>query len=118
MSHGRAAIRSALCASVLLATPGPYRLAAAEAPAPARAPADNIARALPESKRPVLFNTPEADQILGTLQVFPPDNPWNEDVSGLPLHPNSRKIIASIGAEKPLAFNWDMGFVLVPPDQP
>jgi hypothetical protein len=34
-----------------------------------------------------------------------------------PVHPNSRNIIASIGFEKPLRYNPDMNFVLVPPDQ-
>ena len=29
---------------------------------------------------PVLFDTPEADRILAAMQIFPPDNPWNEDV--------------------------------------
>jgi hypothetical protein len=33
------------------------------------------------------------------------------------LHPNSKKIIASIGAGKPLRYNPDMSFILVPPDQ-
>lgn len=66
---------------------------------------------------PVLFNTREADETLSRLQVFPPDNPWNQDVSAWPLHPNSRNIIASIGADKPLRYNPDMAFVLVPPDQ-
>jgi hypothetical protein len=72
---------------------------------------------MPAIDRPILFNTPEADRILEDLQVFPPDNPWNEDVSRWPLHPNSRRIIASIGADKPFRYNPDMGFVLVPPDQ-
>jgi hypothetical protein len=67
--------------------------------------------------RPILFDTPEADRILETLRVFPPENPWNVDISKWPLHPNSRKIIASIGQEKPFRYNTDMGFVLVPPDQ-
>jgi hypothetical protein len=67
--------------------------------------------------RPVLFNTSEADRILEGLQVFPPDNPWNADISDWPLHPNSRALIASIGADKPLRYNPDMNFVLVPPDQ-
>jgi hypothetical protein len=51
------------------------------------------------------------------LQVFPPDNPWNEDISRLPLLPNSKKMIATIGTDKPLAYNLDMGFVLIPPTQ-
>jgi hypothetical protein len=65
----------------------------------------------------VLFNTPEADQILASLQVFPPDNPWNEEVSDRPVDPDSAAIIRSIGADKPLGYNLDMNFVLVPPDQ-
>ena len=72
---------------------------------------------MPEIKQPVMFNTPEADKILAGLQVFPPENPWNEDITKRPVHPRSQKIIESIGAEKPLAFNSDMGFIFVPPDQ-
>ena len=72
---------------------------------------------LPRISAPVLFDTPEADAILAAMQVFPPDNPWNQDVSGLPLHPDSAKMIASIGADKSLGYNLDMGFVIVPPDQ-
>src|SRR5438067_99925 len=45
---------------------------------------------LPEITQPIWFNTPEADRILEALQVFPPDNPWNADISAWPLHPNSR----------------------------
>lgn len=67
--------------------------------------------------RPVPFNTPEADRIVAGLQVFPADNPWNEDISGWPVHPNSARIVATVGAEKPLRGNPDMGFILVPPDQ-
>ncbi len=71
----------------------------------------------PEITRPLMFNTPEADRILEALQVFPPDNPWNEDISKRPIHPNSKKLVGSVGAEKNLAYNLDMGFILVPPDQ-
>jgi hypothetical protein len=38
----------------------------------------------------------------GDVPIFPPDNPWNQDVSRLPVHPLSADYIASIGAEKPL----------------
>jgi hypothetical protein len=72
---------------------------------------------MPAITKPVLFNTPEADAVLAALQVFPPDNPWNEDISKRPVHPNSAKMIAGIGADKRLAYNLDMSFVLVPPDQ-
>jgi hypothetical protein len=34
----------------------------------------------------------------GYGQVFPPDNPWNIDVTRLPVHPNSANFVASIGS--------------------
>jgi hypothetical protein len=67
--------------------------------------------------QPVMFHTPEADAILSALEVFPADNPWNQVVSDWPLHPNSANIIASMGVKKPLRYNADMAFILVPPDQ-
>ena len=73
---------------------------------------------MPPITKPVLFCTPEADAICSALEVFPPDNPWNQVVSDWPLHPNSKNIIASIGLQKPLRCNPDMGFILVPPGQP
>jgi hypothetical protein len=66
----------------------------------------------------VMFDTPEADRILSKMRIFPPDNPWNEDISKRPVDPNSAAIIRSIGADRPLGYNLDMNFVLVPPDQP
>jgi hypothetical protein len=72
---------------------------------------------LPKITQPVMFDTKQADAILAALQVFPADNWWNRDVSGLPLHPDSAAMIASIGPDKPLEYNLDMGFVIVPPDQ-
>jgi hypothetical protein len=71
----------------------------------------------PTITQPVMFNTPEADRILSELQIFPPDNPWNEDISKRPVAPNSTNLIASVGADKSLAYNFDMAFILVPPDQ-
>jgi hypothetical protein len=65
-----------------------------------------------------MFNTPEADAILSALEVFPADNAFNQLVDDWPLHPNSKNIIASIGTDKPFRYNPDMGFVIVPPDQP
>jgi hypothetical protein len=72
---------------------------------------------LPEITKPVVFGTPEADRILTALQVFPPDNPWNEDVSERPLHPRSAAIIETIGRDEPLDYNLDMSFVIVPASQ-
>jgi hypothetical protein len=71
----------------------------------------------PPIKSPVLFNTPEADAIVAALQIYPPDNAWNQPVDRWPLHPNSRNIVASIGPGKPVRCNYDMGYVLVPRDQ-
>lgn len=61
------------------------------------------------------------------LQIFPPDNPWNTDISGYRVHPDSDVFIASIGKDKPL--HPDFGgpwqgrpngipYVLVKGDQP
>lgn len=74
--------------------------------------------AMPAVTKPVMFNTPEADQILAALQVFPPDNPWNEDISSLPVLKNSREMIAAIGVDKKFAYNSDMSFIIVPANQP
>ncbi len=72
---------------------------------------------MPKITRPISFDTPEADAILSALEVFPENNPWNLVVSDWPLHPKSKAIVASIGADKPLRYNPDMGFILAPPDQ-
>ena len=74
--------------------------------------------AAPKLTKPVMFNTPEADGILAALRVFPPNNPWNEDISKLPVLKNSKEMIATIGPEKSLAYNLDMAFILVPGNQP
>lgn len=39
---------------------------------------------------------------LGTRQLFPADNPWNQAVEDQPVDPNSDAILASIGKEKGL----------------
>jgi len=72
---------------------------------------------LPAITKAVMFNTPEADKILSAMQIFPADNPWNEDISKLPVKKNSKEMIAGIGPDKKFAYNLDMGFIIVPPDQ-
>lgn len=72
----------------------------------------------PAKAKPILFNTPEADAILSKLQVFPKDNPWNEDISERPVHPDSDRIIDKIGRHLRFRWNHDMAFIIVPPDQP
>ena len=73
---------------------------------------------MPLVSKPVLFDTPEADAILAALKVFPADNAWNQIIADWPLRPDSKQIVASIGNEKPLRYNTDMAFVLVPTNQP
>ncbi len=80
-------------------------------------PLRGTAAKLPPITKPIPFCTPEADAILAELPVFPPDNPWNVAVDAWPVAANSAAVIASIGANKPLRYNTDMGFVLVPPNQ-
>jgi hypothetical protein len=39
---------------------------------------------------------------IGTCSIFPADNPWNQDVSTLPVHADSDTFIASIGRDDPI----------------
>jgi hypothetical protein len=73
---------------------------------------------MPPIDRPIPFDTPEADAICSALEIFPANNPWNLVIEDWPVHPNSKNLVASIGEAKPLRCNTDMGFILVPPDQP
>jgi autotransporter passenger strand-loop-strand repeat protein len=49
------------------------------------------------------------DRLVPTLlgqQLFPADNPWNQDISNAPVAANSAQIIAHIGASTRLTPNW------------
>lgn len=72
---------------------------------------------LPSIAKAILYDTPEADAIMAGVEIYPPNNPWNTLVEDWPVHPSSAKIVASVGAKKPLRCNDDMAFVIVPPDQ-
>ncbi len=72
---------------------------------------------MPPFAQPLPFNTTEADAVLSALEIFPPENPWNIPVDNWPVASNSKAMIAAIGAAKPLRYNPDMSFVLVPPSQ-
>ena len=39
---------------------------------------------------------------LGGMRLMPDDSPWNQDISDAPVDPNSKKILARIGLDKPL----------------
>ena len=79
---------------------------------------DRIKKAtIPKLSKPVPFDSPEADAILAALEILPPDNPWNIPVADWPVHPRSKEIVGTVGKDKPLRYNPDMNFVLVPPGQ-
>lgn len=85
--------------------------------------AGRILGTAPHVTSPVLFNTPEADVILSALQILPPDNAWNEDISRRPVLANSAAIMAKIASElrsdrRALRAFYEMNFVLVPDGQP
>jgi len=111
-----------LCTGLSVALPGYSMPASVEEEAraagtdPARLARVRAAR-MPEITKPVLFCTPEADAILSAFEVLPPSHALNQVIEGWPLHPDSATIVASVGADKPLRYNTDMGFVIVPPDQ-
>src|SRR5262249_52872701 len=48
----------------------------------------------------------------------PPDIPWHEDISQQPVAANSARMIAAMEPNRHLYFNADMGFIIVPPNQP
>lgn len=79
---------------------------------------ESHAARMPKFAKPTLFNTPEADPILAGLQVFPKNNAWHEDISKRPVHPDSDRIVATVGLDKGFRYNLDMAFVIVPPGQP
>src|SRR6185295_6991020 len=88
--------------------------------------AGRILGPVPAVTNAILFNTPEADAVVSTLQIFPRNNAWNEDISRRPLLANSDAMIAQIFSElfavgtnspKLRAFK-EMNFVLVPDNQP
>lgn len=68
---------------------------------------------LPAITKPIVFNTPEADAVMKVLQIYPTDNPWNEDISARPVAPNSKEVIATMDPNRHLYFNADMGYVIV-----
>src|SRR5262249_26794398 len=112
--HGGAAMTASMRTKVVSAAATASAVAAS---APAAALAAPPRPPMPPIRKPSSFDPPEADAVPAALQVFPPDNWWNRDVSALPVHRDSAKMIAGIGVDKPLEYNLDMGFIIVPADQ-
>src|SRR5437899_1017903 len=99
---------TSIIAAALLITAG-CRRGDVAVRAAAERPAARIATALPDRR------------------VFPPDNPWNRDISKDPVDPNSDNLIASIGLEKGLHADFGtvyngapsgIPYVVVPGTQP
>jgi hypothetical protein len=70
-----------------------------------------------------LFNTPQADAVVSSMQVFPRDHAWNENISSRPLLSNSAAMMAQIVSDlatnrRTLRVFQEMNFVLVPTNQP
>jgi len=53
-------------------------------------------------------------RILASHTVFPKDNPWNADISRMPVDPKSDAYIAAIGASKPLHPDFGTGINGIP----
>ena len=63
--------------------------------------------------------------FLGGCELFPPDNPWNRDISGDAVHPNSAALIAAMVPDRSLHLDlgtteeyYGIPYAVVPPDQP
>lgn len=76
---------------------------------------------------PVTPRGPVLKTAHGDIEIFPADNPWNTDISQLPVHEYSRTWIQSIGLDKGLHPDfgtvWNgapsgIPFVVIPPGQP
>lgn len=87
-----------------------YRIQVPPAPATADFNADGIINLIDLvligknfGKIPQVINTQtvvNTGPTIGNCPVFPADNPWNQVVSSLPVHPNSANYIASINSTK------------------
>lgn len=56
----------------------------------------------PSAKNSSADKSPVLKTQFGDLEIFPPDNPWNQEISKHPVHPKSREYLESIGLEKSL----------------
>jgi hypothetical protein len=60
---------------------------------------------------------PPMSGFIAGCRVFPADNPWNQNVSGLPLHPRAAQILANMspsGALHPDWGNWSTDHYGIP----
>ena len=81
-----------------------------------------ILGAVPAITNSLLFNTPQADAVISALQIFPPNNAWNEDISRRPLLSNSVAMMTQVVNDlstnrRTLRPFQEMNFVIVPNNQ-
>ena len=50
-----------------------------------------------------------ANANLGGMRLLPEDSPWHQDISANVVDPNSEKILARIGLDKPLRADFGAG---------
>lgn len=53
-------------------------------------------------QKPAISASGNNPPLVGSCQVFPADNPWNQDISNLPVNPLSAQYISTIGTGKGL----------------
>ena len=74
---------------------------------------------------PILPSSSGSGPMLGGCPMFPSDNPWNLDVSTLPLHPRSAQWVASVNSSRTTLHpdtgsnpEYGIPYVVVPSSQP
>jgi len=72
---------------------------------------------LPKFDKPVRCDTPEADRILSSMQIFPKDSHWNLDISKLPVLPNSDALCSNLARRETARQGTEFVFIIVPPNQ-
>lgn len=60
---------------------------------------------------PLVFNTPQADAVVSTMQIMPRDSAWNEDISLRPILSNSDAMIARITSDLVTGVDPNRGFL-------
>jgi hypothetical protein len=71
----------------------------------------------PRDAGPGVDAGPSTSSVIAGCRVFPPDNPWNRDVSSLPLHPRAAEILANMnptGTFHPDWGNWSTDHYGIP----
>lgn len=96
VAPGSSTTTSSTIEAVATTSPGAPPTVTTLAPSRNASPAGK--RATATTGRPAPATGPGSRATLAGCAMFPADNPWNADVSTLPVHPRSAAFIESIGA--------------------